>query len=32
METLSAGFSSAVKKKMGSAAEVEVMEDGKGKY
>jgi N utilization substance protein A len=30
METLAAGFSSAVKKKLGSAAEVEVMEDGKG--
>jgi N utilization substance protein A len=30
METLSAGFSSAVKKKLGSAAEVEVLEDGKG--
>ena len=30
METLSAGFSSAVKKKLGPDAEVEVIEDGKG--
>lgn len=30
METLTAGFSSAVKKKFGASAEVEVTEDGKG--
>jgi transcription termination/antitermination protein NusA len=30
METLQAGFTSAVKKKLGAAAEVEVAEDGKG--
>lgn len=30
METLTAGFSSAVKKKYGAAAEVDVVEDGKG--
>jgi len=30
METLAAGFSSAVKKKFGTAAEIEVAEDGKG--
>jgi transcription termination/antitermination protein NusA len=30
METLQAGFTSAVKKKLGAAAEVEVAEDGRG--
>ncbi len=30
METLEAGFTSAVKKKLGAAAEVEVAEDGRG--